>query len=142
MKKVIVLLVVIITMCSSFFQNDRYFKFRTVCSQIIRKGDKGEIIKYEAWRKNSILIIADLQMNKLTIYAKKEQAFDLIKFFEPKKRPGEDWFFMEALDTEYGKCSIRQVTYSNTQREGGYEYTGAFYIDYKDITFVHRVVEE
>ena len=115
--------------------------FNTVYSQVIKL--KAYAFSYKTqkkfgwsdwmeWQNCKILITIDLNEDRIKIYSKLTQEYDIISSeMEKYDSEGNKYIKLSCID-EFGlRCNVRVVSRSNDNRE--------MYVDYSDVIWVYSV---
>lgn len=94
--------------------------------------------KWEKWEdlKNGvdILIAVDLTNERIKIFSKNEQVFDIIKYYDKKTdSDGDETISMQCVDQDGLKCKVRFLILNS---QNGRK---QIYIDYSDVIILYNI---
>ena len=108
-------------------------KFRTSSFQMKTKTDYGWS-KWSEAKENNILIVFDFDKERVTIFSKETQVYDIYQTYEKVTDQDGDYIFEFAcVDAEGLKCHIRWVKLNS--QNGRLQ----IYVDFSDIMWMYNV---
>jgi hypothetical protein len=132
MKKTLFTLLLIILVSISFGQVTK-FKSSAIASKF-KNESTGNWSKWSEFEKTEVLITIDLTNDRIKIFSKKEQIYDIIKYFEKvTDSDGDDTLEFQCVNEDGLKCHLRFVVLnSNNGRR-------QLYIDFSDMMWVYNI---
>jgi hypothetical protein len=133
MKKLPLIIVLCIFHLSLLAQNSNIIKLRSThfCYQV--KYDT-YWSKWSDWEDTNILIVANIEDSRITIYSDEVQQYDIIEVVDIfTDDDGDEITKFRAVDQDGLLCEIRFVSRTDLDRE-------EIYIDYSDMRWVYIVV--
>jgi hypothetical protein len=130
MKKLILTasFILIFTLCFS-----QVYKLRSYSSQIKTKGTYGWT-KWSDPTENNILIVFDIDKERITIYSKETQVYDIYKVYDTyTDRDGDDTYEFACIDADGLRCHVRWVKLNS--QNGRLQ----VYVDYDDMMWMYNV---
>lgn len=96
------------------------------------QNDYGYWTDWTDWEYCSILVVINIDAERINIYSKSPQEYDVINSYDSgRDRDGGETFTMECIDAE----GIRSDVRLRTQRDGSLQ----LYVDYADMMWVYNV---
>lgn len=87
---------------------------------------------WSSWEDCNILVVINVDMDRITIYSKQTQEFDIIAAEDPYvDSDGDDVIKFTCVDADGLKCGIRFIGRSNGSAQ--------LYCDYNDFMYVYNV---
>jgi hypothetical protein len=88
----------------------------------------------DATNGKDILISFDITNERIKIYSKVEQIFDIIKYYDKTTdSDNDDVIGFQCIDKDGSKCKIRLVTLKSQENRK------QLYVGYSDITFLYNI---
>lgn len=113
--------------------NAQVLKFRSYSSSIKTNGNYGWT-KWSEPTENNILIVLDLDKNRVSIYSKETQVYDIYKSYDRVTDNDGDYIFEYAcIDGEGLRCHIRWVKLNS--QNGRIQ----VYVDFSDMMWMYNV---
>lgn len=130
MKKVILSFLLTAIYLFSFSQ---VYKFRSY-DFVYKTNSKYGWTKWSEPVENNILIVFDLDKQRVSIFSKETQVYDIYKIYEKETDKDGDYIFEYACIDDAGlKCHIRWVKLNS--QNGRLQ----VYVDFKDIMWMYNV---
>jgi hypothetical protein len=130
MKKIYLIILFILVYGASIAQ---VLKFRSYSSSIKTKGSYGWT-KWSEPKDNNILIVFDLDKERVSIFSKEVQEYDIYKTFERETDKDGDYIYEYAcVDASGLKCHIRWVKLNS--QNGRIQ----VYVDFADVMLLYNV---
>ena len=132
-KTIFFTLLLVLTINISFSQ---VIKFRTTSTASSSFVDK--IQKWGNWEEESnskdILISMDITNERIKIYSKTEQVFDIIEYYAKTTDDDNDEVIsFQCVDKDGSKCKFRIVTIKSQENRK------QLYVGYSDVTFLYNM---
>jgi hypothetical protein len=130
MKKLILTALFISIFVACFSQ---VYKLRTYSSQIKNKGTYGWS-KWSDPTENNILIVFDIDKERISIYSKETQVYDIFKSYSKfTDDDGDDTYEYACVDADGIRCHVRWVKLNS--QNGRLQ----VYVDYADMMWMYNV---
>ena len=130
MKNIILLFTLLL---SYSICNSQVLKFRSFSSCIKSKTSYGWT-KWSEPTENNILIVFNLDKERITIYSKETQVYDIYRTYKRETDSDGDYTYKySCIDADGLRCSIRWVKLNS--QEGRLQ----VYIDYSDTMWMYNV---
>jgi hypothetical protein len=119
------------------------FCFQSTNAQVYKLKTTGFAMKYEIdeytwsdwsdWAECSVLCTIDVQKDRITIYSKETQVYDVIEKEEEVLDDEGDWTLpFVCIDNDGGRCRIRLMKRAEDEQL-------QLYVDYNDMKWVYDV---
>lgn len=110
-------------------------KFRTNSFSMKTKNEKTkQWTKWSEAEKADILITIDIENNRIKIFSKGEQVYDIIKYYEKvTDDEGDETIQFQCVNEDGLKCIVRFVILNS--REGRRQ----LYVDFADVMIVYSI---
>jgi hypothetical protein len=113
--------------------NAQVLKFRSYSSSFKSNGTYGWT-KWSEPTENNILIVLDLDKNRVSIYSKETQIYDIYKSYEKVTDSDGDYIFEYAcVDADGLRCHVRWVKLNS--QNGRIQ----VYVDFSDMMWMYNV---
>lgn len=87
---------------------------------------------WSQWEDCNILIVANLNIDRINIYSAETQEFDIIQYYDPyTDSDGDEVIKMECVDVAGTRCTLRFLRCQNGKAQ--------LYCDYSNIMYVYEV---
>jgi hypothetical protein len=111
------------------------FKFKsTSFSSKIKNDNTGRWSDWSTLSETEVLITIDFDGERIKIFSKSEQEYDIIKFFEKEvDRDGDETLKFQCVNEDGRKCFVRFVVLlsKNGQRQ--------LYVDFADMMWMYNI---
>ncbi|MFN5911634.1 MAG: hypothetical protein ACK45H_09890 [Bacteroidota bacterium] len=109
----------------AFSQVDKY-KSHAISTKT--EGDD----EYSDWEETTVLITIDMDQQRIKIYSKVPQVYDVVSFDEAyEDEDGDTVFNMYCVDDEGIECRLRLISRTSGNAE--------LYCDYSDLSWVYSI---
>lgn len=127
--KSIVFIVLLLVACNTI--QAQVMKFRAIdSSYTIKNNNKWE--EWSEWEESNVLISFDTDLQRVKIYSKETQIYDIIST-SSKEDKEETVYEFHSVDQKGMKCRLR-FTLDNSNKKNS-----QLYIDYYDFIFVYNI---
>ena len=127
-----------LTILSLFFASvtlSQVTKFRTTSLSMKTKNERTK--QWNKWsepEKVDVLITIDIENNRIKIFSKGEQVYDIIQYYEKETdNEGDETLQFQCVNEDGLKCFVRFVVLNS--REGKRQ----LYVDFADIMWVYNI---
>ena len=132
MKKLLfTLLFAMISICS-FAQ---VYKYQTTELAIKTQNSRGNWGDWSDWEDCSCLVVINLDKDKITIYSKERQEYDVYECDDPyEDSDGDTVIKMKAVDQDGDNCTVRLIIRKSGQTQ--------LYVDFNNVMWVYNIEEK
>ena len=126
------LLAFLIMLCSSLTANAEVLKLRSTEYSYKYQYDSGYWSDWSAWESTSVLIVINLSTERVVIYSKVQQEYDIYHYSDKDYHSdGSEVITLSCVDADGIQCGMRIRKQSDGQVQ--------LYVDYADMSFVYNV---
>ena len=87
-----------------------------------------------AWESTDMLVLFDFTANRIKVFSKEEQTYDMVQSYEPTfDKDGDKTTKWLCIDEDGAKCEVRHVKLNSN---GG---KNQLYIDFANLMFVYNI---
>lgn len=110
-------------------------KFKSTSLSLRTKNEStGNWTKWSDLEKVELLIVLDIQNDRVKIYSREEQVYDIIKYYEKEvDYQSDETMRMLCIDREGLKCNIRFVKLNS--QNGRHQ----LYVDFADVMWMYNI---
>lgn len=116
-------------------------RLKSVQMRVVVNDSHGAFVEVLDWQATEVVIVIDLNKEKVKIYSRSPQDFDIVKYVGDETGPyGEKWIRYKCVDKDGKQCTIRLMVYTKAYKtQTGALYTSNLFIDYFDVTYQYCV---
>lgn len=125
-------LIAIMILALSTFSFSQTYKLKTTSISTRQKTNNYEWGDWSEWKDVSMLITLNIDEERITIYSKEKQVYDIVDFEDEKEdEDGNRIMTFYCVDNDGGTCRLRMVKLLSN------EVYSQLYIDYRTVSWVY-----
>lgn len=126
-KKLLFILLLFVALPSQISAQVSKFRATAYCSKF--PGDR----TYSDWEESNVLITIDIADERIKIYSKLNQIYDIVNYDEVyEDSDGDSVLMLYCVDADGTECRIRLIVRHDTG-------SSELYCDYSDVSWVYQV---
>ncbi len=99
------------------------------------QNEYGYWMDWSEWEYTSILIVINIDNNRINIYSKAPQEYDIFDYKENEyDKDGGETMTLRCIDADGLRCDVRLYMARNGNRQ--------LYVDYNDMIWVYNVISK
>ena len=130
MKKIITIIILLISVCSLSAQTYKYY----TNSFAYKYYENYRWSKWSDWERSHILVVINLDRNIINIYSEKIQEYDIYEYKgEEKDEDGGTSMLLSCVNQDGLHCQVRLRIQSDGSKQ--------LYVDFSDLVWVYGLEE-
>lgn len=130
MKKIIALIILLISVCSLSAQTYKYY----TNSFAYKYYENNKWTDWSDWERSHVLVVISIDRNIINIYSETMQEYDIYEYTgEEKDGKGGSSFLFQCVNKDGLRCQIRLRIQSDGSKQ--------LYVDFNDCMWVYGIEE-
>ena len=114
--------------------NSQTYKFMTTGFSVLERNPKGDWDKWSDLEKVSLLITLDTDKNRIVVYSREIQVYEIVEYIEKKENENEEIYTFNCSDLDGRPFTISIITRKNQDNRK------QLYINEKNVILVYNII--